>query len=1116
MQPSLFDLPVAGAGDGEPRSPDQAARDFATEPANDVVLEASAGTGKTRVLVDRYVRLIQAGVDPSNILAMTFTRKAAAEMRERVLSELRRRHAAGVIDGARWRALLDRIADVQISTIDAFCFGLLREFPLEAGVEPGFDVADETEIGRFSREATDLALRAARGLIVRDDALRLLFARVKLPTLSRTVADLLDRRHIALPAVATFVKQRAADAKADDAAQAFIDRLRDLVARSSHRRALLEQGPQGAPEYRWLLADLVALDRFTVPADLPRLQHLRRRVERYFLTKAGEPRKKADPKFKVELFASPAARKAHDEAVVSMAPAFAEALDQLEAGINTVLARGLLRLLQIAASKYDALLEEHALLDFAGLLDRSVRLLSRQEEFARSRLKLQARYHHVLVDEFQDTSRLQWRLVELLVDAWGEGEGASDTATSIFIVGDRKQSIYRFRHAEVTLLDEAARKIAALRPDRRVRQAITQSFRAVPELLAFVNALAESVVSDLGIDERFTYTDTDRFPAPAVGEGALRDGQPVLGLIAESSIAQNAEAVAAEVERLLAEGIVRTRDGTARPACPDDIAILFRARHGHQYFEKALEDRGIRTYVYKGLGFFDAPEVQDLQALMRYLAQPDSNLRAAELLRSRFVRLSDSGLVALAPALAQALLAPEPPASANVLSPTDRALLDLARRGVAGWLAQADRVPPSELVDAVIRESAYVFEMRGRRLDQARENVKKVRAVIRRVESRGYATLGRIAEYFETLRAGDESNAILEASGCVQLMTMHAAKGLEFPIVFLVNLQAQGRGRGGGISVIERGPGGDPEVAFTSTDGTRLEDQRDSEELRRLLYVAVTRARDRLYLAAELDHRGQVRRGARSLASLLPSSLLATFAQADATPDVERVSWDGPGGRFTFRVCRPAPPSPASRLAEADTAELDVAWLAPARAGSETVSKTTPGIDSRNAFRESSVRNESRHDSRLLGTLVHRLFQLRLAGDLQADALCRRAQDSLRGEERVDVGDVEALVQAAASLYTRLRQHPEVAALTAAPEAPDPGVQVFYEVPFSLAAGDDEAGTLRGVIDCLIVPAQGPPLILEFKTGDPRPEHRLQIARYAEAIGRILAVNHVETKILYA
>jgi hypothetical protein len=152
---------------------------------------------------------------------------------------------------------------------------------------------------------------------------------------------------------------------------------------------------------------------------------------------------------------------------------------------------------------------------------------------------MQARYHHVLVDEFQDTSRLQWRLVELLIDAWGEGEGIAEAPTSIFVVGDRKQSIYRFRHAEVTLLDEAARRIGALRGRRGVRQAITASFRAVPELLAFVNATAHELQSTQDLDERFTYGEADRFDIPAVAAGALRDGQPVLGVIASPSMAES-------------------------------------------------------------------------------------------------------------------------------------------------------------------------------------------------------------------------------------------------------------------------------------------------------------------------------------------------------------------------------------------------------------------------------------------------------------------------------------------------------------------------------------------------------------------------------------------------
>src|SRR5690606_20173069 len=198
------------------------------------------------------------------------------------------------------------------------------------------------------------------------------------------------------------------------------------------------------------------------------------------------------------------------------------------------------------------------------------------------------------------------------------------------------------------------RRIGGLR-GRDVRRAISTSFRSVPELLAFVNALSAGMAGDESIADRWQYRDTDRFPTPAVAPGARRDGVPVVGIVAESSMADSAASVADEIVRLLETAQVRDREGGARPVRRDDIAILFRARAGHQYFEDALERRGVRTYVYKGLGFFDAPEVQDLQALLRYLARPDSDLRAAEFLRSRFVRLSDQALTALAPGFARAL-----------------------------------------------------------------------------------------------------------------------------------------------------------------------------------------------------------------------------------------------------------------------------------------------------------------------------------------------------------------------------------------------------------------------------------------------------------------------------
>jgi superfamily I DNA/RNA helicase len=171
--PALDDVP--GGEAVTEVSPQQLA---AIEEPGVVFVSAGAGTGKTTVLVTRYVNLLMRGVDPANILAITFTRKAAAEMRERILRDLRRAAELNTFDRARWIALRDRLADIQISTIDAFCLSLLREFPLEADLDPGFAMADETEVPRLIEQALDTSLAIFVGLARREPDLALVLAQL--------------------------------------------------------------------------------------------------------------------------------------------------------------------------------------------------------------------------------------------------------------------------------------------------------------------------------------------------------------------------------------------------------------------------------------------------------------------------------------------------------------------------------------------------------------------------------------------------------------------------------------------------------------------------------------------------------------------------------------------------------------------------------------------------------------------------------------------------------------------------------------------------------------------------------------------------------------------------
>jgi len=237
--------------------PDAAARRAAVDPSQNVVLEASAGTGKTRVLVERYINLLLAGVDPEHILAITFTRKAAAEMRQRIVERLLEASRSSQLDARRWRDLRERLGDIAISTIDAFCLSLLREFPLEADVDPGFALADDTEVPRLMEEALDRALRISRAHAREDDDVALVFAQLGERRLRAGLGTLLDRRLVAPGILRRYLQKGPRDLTAARACQNAFDRLRRLFNDvPGGLDAFLNDGPTSQVAFKMMAADI--------------------------------------------------------------------------------------------------------------------------------------------------------------------------------------------------------------------------------------------------------------------------------------------------------------------------------------------------------------------------------------------------------------------------------------------------------------------------------------------------------------------------------------------------------------------------------------------------------------------------------------------------------------------------------------------------------------------------------------------------------------------------------------------------------------------------------------------------------------------------------------------
>jgi ATP-dependent exoDNAse (exonuclease V) beta subunit len=727
----------------------------AVEAKGEVFVSAGAGTGKTRVLVERFVRAVcDEGLDVQSVLVITYTRKAAAELRARIRSELGKRDRfdlAQQLDGA-W-----------VSTIHGFCARLLRAHPFAVGIDPRFRELDEEQGAVLRGEAFERALE--QFLATRAPERLRLLATTGSGKLRRNLIALYERlRSAGRPLVL--------EPLAEPDVGAALDALRDAA------QCLLDD--TGATENQ----QAAARGALGLPAEPERLVDLR-------------PLRASGPR----------------------AASFEDARKEVEQSAFAAVAareRGLLQeLLGLFAAEYAAGKERESALDFEDLQLLARDLLAGD---VRVREVEQLRFRAIMVDEFQDTNALQCELIDLL--AAGQG-----VAKDVFFVGDEFQSIYAFRHADVNVF--RARRAAASQ-----RLPLTANYRSRPEVLAAVNYLFGSAFGE----DYQPLAASSEFPDPVFGhpvELLVTDKQSYSGSGTHWRRAE-AKHVAQRVRELV----------DAEAATPGEIVLLFAAGTDAEWYEEELRALGLPTYRATGRRYFGQQQVVDLRMYLRLLRNRYDDEAVVAVLASPFVGVSNDALVLLRRhAGRRPLYTGLERTLPDALDAADERLIRAFKQRYERLVAASARVSLERLCELVVSEHDYDLAVLARWDGQRRyANLRKLMRLARAYEElRGRDLEGFLRFIADQEAAGAaqlEAVSEEEGAGAVRLLTIHAAKGLEFKVVVVADA---GRERAG--------PDAGEEYLALSEAERQQERAAEDEERLRLYYVAMTRAIDRLIVS---------------------------------------------------------------------------------------------------------------------------------------------------------------------------------------------------------------------------------------------------------------------------
>jgi ATP-dependent exoDNAse (exonuclease V) beta subunit len=1006
---------------------DQAARERALDPARSFIVQAPAGSGKTDLLVKRYRALIERAARPEEVLAITFTRKAAAEMRKRVLESLP--------DAA------DKAHRLRIMTIDAFCASLTRQMPVLAK----FGAQPETleDAWPLYREA---ATRTIAGLGA---------------PVERFLAHLDNNAARAAELLASMLARRDQWLRATG---------------NPPSRAEIEQAL--ARERARLLANAQAL----LPDASPELAA-------ELLTKKFEWRKK---NARAQQLADNEPLRLALAALLEMPPA-----SYSEAQWGTLDA--ILQLLPLAAAQLKVVFAGRGECDFTEIAQGAVRALGTPDDPTDLMLALDHRIHHILVDEFQDTSFSQWELLRQLTAGWEREEGAQGASRTLFLVGDPMQSIYRFRGAEVALFLHARHE--GLGNVKLEPIALSTNFRSQARVVEWVNATFPSVMPQAEDESAGAVPYASSTPKHA----------PLKGEACAWHLFEDREAEGARVAELAAKS-----EGTC--------AILVRNRSHLDAIVPALKAAGLRFRAIEIEQLGEKQAVQDLYALTRALAHPADRVAWLAVLRAPWCGLTLADLHRLCCGPAQ----PESPDPRTIweLMNDDRVVCNLSEDGrkrlVRAWepLGQAmigrlrgtlrDRVEgcwlalggPACAGDRTDLEDAEIYLCALEEIEQAGD-----------IEDPG-----ALAEALEKLFALPD----LEAEERLQVMTIHKAKGLEFDTVIVPCLDRwsrrgdppallwkalpgglpspfQGEGQGGGrqgggsqgggrsllLAPIHE-TGAEENLAYEYLK--RLEREAEDTEAGRLLYVAATRAKQRIHLlgCVKLDEQGAPREPNKS------SLLAKLWPFAPPFPSSPRRGGADAAGEASAE---------GDSIPPQDLRRLPSDWSQPPAPEPAKCKVTLYTPAAPDGIEFVWVGETRRH----AGTVVHRWLQ-------------RIAEDALEGWTRTRIGRLRArflaeLRQCGVPAAELERAAKQVAGALANAIEDERGRWVLGPHPAARSEHRLRTPERRLVVDRVFTDASGARWVVDFKTGThsgtdlegfldrERERYRPQLERYAAALG---------------